>query len=102
MWWGTTSNVMKDRQIVLEFHCKTLSILRKMTSNVENAMNVNFTIKLTRGPRNGENYSDLFQKEGNMQHSNFSIPIVVLHCIISQMLWSQPCNGDTEASKNLI
>jgi hypothetical protein len=31
-----------------------------------------------------------------------SASLVALHCIISQMLWSQPCDGDTEASKNVI
>jgi hypothetical protein len=39
--------------------------------------------------------------EGNMQRRNFSIP-TLLHCIISPILRSQPCDGDTEASKNLI
>jgi hypothetical protein len=31
-----------------------------------------------------------------------SVSLVVLHCIISQMSRSQPCDGDTEARKNLI
>jgi hypothetical protein len=65
----------------------------------------------TRGPRAWRSADDFeemdwreffrfFQKEGNMQRRNFSIP--KLYYIISQMWRSQPCDGDTEASKNLI
>jgi hypothetical protein len=48
-----------------------------------------------------ENSSDFFRKK-EICSVGISASLVVLHCIISQMLRSQPCDGDTEASKNLI
>jgi hypothetical protein len=64
---------------------------------------------LPRGPRawrsagNFEEMEKFFrfvQKE--ICSVGISASLVVLHCIISQMLSSQPCDGDTEASKNRI
>jgi hypothetical protein len=53
--------------------------------------------------RNGENSSNFFRKK-DICSIWISASLVVLHwhCIILQMLRSQPCDGNNEASKNLI
>jgi hypothetical protein len=67
-------------------------------------------MRKTRGPtawHSADNFeemenSSIFFRKKEICSVGTSASLVVIHCIIPQILRSQPCDGDIEASKNLI